>query len=180
MIEKFDPLEQWLTEYIAKGRKYRKKYYKENHIRIKESTVKWRKDNPEKVKEWSKQYNSKRYKTDLKYNLNSKISCLMWYSLKKNKANRTWKSLVDYTLADLIKRLNETMPVGYTFKDLLNGKLHIDHILPKRLFQFKTSEDEEFKQCWSLYNLRLLPAKENLIKHDNIANPILLGLLLNQ
>ena len=41
---------------------------------------------------------------------------------------------------------------------------HIDHIKPKSLFIFESLEDEEFKQCWSLNNLRPLEAKENIRK----------------
>ena len=116
----------------------------------------------------------------LKYRVNSNIHKAIWKSLKGNKMGRRWESLVNYTLNDLKKRLNKTMPEDNTWNDFMEGNLHIDHILPIKLFQFKTPEDKEFKQCWSLYNLRLLPAKENLSKNANITNPILLGLLLKE
>ena len=72
------------------------------------------------------------------------------------------------------------MPKGYCWQDCLEGKLHIDHIIPIKAFIFNKPEDEEFKQCWSLHNLRLLPAEENLSKSDNITNPVLLKLLLEE
>ena len=116
-------------------------------------------------------YESIRYRTNPKYNLNRRIKGLIGLSLKGNKAGRHWESLVDYTLNDLIKRLNNTMPVGYTWKDFLTGKLQIDHIIPKKVFNFTKPEHTDFKRCWALSNLRLLPAKENLNKAAKLFRP---------
>ena len=121
-----------------------------------------------------------RQKKEISFIINNRISSLINSSLKGNKAGRHWENLVGWTLIDLIRRLKKTIPQGYCWQDCFNGKLQIDHILPRRIFQFKTPEDKEFKQCWSLYNLRLLPAKENILKNANITNPILLGLLLKE
>ena len=51
-------------------------------------------------------------------------------SLKSNKEGRHWEGLVGYTLKDLIRRLKKTVPSGYTWQDFLEGKLHVDHIIP--------------------------------------------------
>ena len=166
---------QWRTE----NKEYNKQYYIENKEKIKELMKQYYIGNKEKIFERARLQDKKRKKTDKKYNINCRMRILTWWSLRGNKKNRSWKTLIDYTLTDLIKRLNKTMPEGYNWQDYLKGKLHIDHIIPIRAFIFKNPEDNEFKQCWSLYNLRLLPAKENIIKSDNITNPILLGLLLN-
>lgn len=45
---------------------------------------------------------------------------------------------------------------------------HIDHIIPVKAFDFRSMDDEEFKACWSLSNLRPLWAKDNLSKKDNL------------
>ncbi len=62
----------------------------------------------------------------------------------------------------------------------MNGALHIDHIIPIRAFTFNKPEDKEFKQCWSLWNLRLLTKEKNLKKNESFDNSILLGLLLKE
>ena len=122
-----------------------------------------------------------RQKKDLKYQLNQRIGGLIRSCIKRGSKNsRHWENLIGYTVYQLKKRLQQTMPEGYCWQDFLGGKLHIDHIIPVRAFTFETPEDEEFKQCWNLHNLRLLPDLENLSKHDSITNPILLGLLLKQ
>ncbi|GAG98711.1 unnamed protein product, partial [marine sediment metagenome] len=82
-----------------------------------------------------------------------------------------WEDLVDYKLNDLKKRLFQTMPNGYCWQDFLDGKLHIDHIVPIVVFNFTQSEHTDFKRCWALNNLQLLPARENMIKHDKLTKP---------
>jgi len=171
-------------------RELRKKWAKNNPEKEKESKRNWNKNNPEYFQKWRENNREKinqrtniweknRNKTDPKFNLGRRIKAAIQLSLKGNKNGRGWETLVGYTLNDLIKRLQDTMPKGYTWQDFLQGKLHVDHIIPIRAFTFNKPEDEEFKQCWSLWNLRLLPSKENILKKDSIDNPILLGLLLN-
>jgi hypothetical protein len=46
----------------------------------------------------------------------------------------------------------------------MEGKLHLDHIRPISSFNYKSYEDIEFKKCWSLNNLQLLFACDNISK----------------
>jgi len=157
---------------------YKKQWYQDNKEKTIKRTKQWIKNNREKVRLNFRQWKIKKRRIDLKLNINEKIRRAISISLKENKNGRHWENLVNYTLNDLIKRLEITMPKGYNWQDYLNGDLQIDHIIPIRAFEFKTPEDEEFKECWSLYNLRLLSSDENRLKHDTIDNPILLGLLI--
>lgn len=43
---------------------------------------------------------------------------------------------------------------------------HIDHIIPHSAFHYKTMEDQSFKDCWALDNLRPLNAKQNITDND--------------
>jgi hypothetical protein len=147
---------------------YRKQWLKNNPEYLKQ----WRKDNPEKTKEQRKKY-------DRKHHLNREMSRPMERILKSNKKGKNWEKLVDYTKDDLIKHLKSTIPEGYNWQDFIDAKLEIDHIIPIKAFKFKTPEDEEFKQCWSLDNLRLITKEENKSKYTRI-NPILLGLLIKE
>lgn len=38
----------------------------------------------------------------------------------------------------------------------------IDHIVPQSVLIYSSMEDEEFKKCWVLENLRPLSAKQNI------------------
>lgn len=179
-----------------KRREYKKKWYWNNPEKARELTREYKNNNPEKTKQWlennpkymeqwrkdnlerKRNWTRNKNKTDLKFNLSQKMSTEIGRSLKGNKKGRKWESLVNYNLSDLIKHLKKTIPKGCTWKDYINGKLVVDHIIPIKTFVFRKPEEQEFKWCWSLYNLRLLSAKENILKHDSIKNPILLGLLL--
>ncbi|GAJ03173.1 unnamed protein product, partial [marine sediment metagenome] len=46
-----------------------------------------------------------------------------------------------------------------------------DHIVPIAVFNFTRPEHTDFKRCWDLSNLRLLPDKENMTKSDKIDKP---------
>lgn len=168
-----------------------KQRYKDDPERAKIYQEKWKKDNPEKVKGYREcnpekerkrnrqyrennrekinNYEKNRRKTDLKYNLNCRIKLGIYESLQGNKAGRHWEDLIGYTLEDLIKRLKKTMPKGYTWQDFLNGKLHIDHKIPKKAFNFTKPEHPDFRRCWALKNLQLLPVEENLSKGSKLS-----------
>jgi len=177
---------QYRKKNTERIKKRKKQWSKDNIERIREQSKEWRKNNLErarknrreyyqnnlgKMREYYSQYVKNRRKTDLKYNLGRRMNFLIWNSLKGNKAGRSWESLTGYSLADLKKRLNETVPAGFTWKDFLSGELHIDHIIPIDAFNFTRPEHTDFKRCWALSNLRLLPAQENLIKGANLDRP---------
>lgn len=100
------------------------------------------------------------------------------FRLRYGKGGRSWLSLVDYTIDQLEQRLKKTMPIGYTWDDFLGGGLHVDHIIPVSVFNFTKPEHIDFKRCWALDNLQLLPAKDNLIKSNKIDKPFQPSLLL--
>jgi len=160
-------IKQWRENNPEYIREYNKQWRKNNRERIKEYRKQWKKENPE----YYKQYDNHRRKTDLKCNLNHRMSTAIQISLKGNKVGRHWEGLVDYTVIDLKRRLKETMPRGYNWQDFIQGELHIDHIIPIDAFNFTRPEHTDFKRCWALSNLRLLPAQENLIKSNNLIRP---------
>ena len=194
---------QWHINNIEKAKEYQKQnqerrterqrqWRKNNPERIKqyqknssEYHIQWEKDNPEKVKQYRnnqkenrKLWKNIRYKTDLKFNLNHKISGAILKSLKRDKNGNYWESLVGYTLNDLKERLKNTIPKGYNWNDCICGKLHIDHIVPKSAFNYTKPEHIDFKKCWALKNLRLLPAKENLEKGNKLEESFQHSLIL--
>ena len=103
--------------------------------------------------------------------LNSRMGSEIRHSLNNNKNNRHWESLVNYNCNSLMKHLKSTMPKGYTWDDYLKGELHVDHIDPISAFNFSKPEHADFKRCWALSNLRLLPAKENMVKKNKLVRP---------
>ena len=176
---------QWKENNPEKIKTSGKKHRLKNKQKISERGKQYREKNSEKIKEAQRAYcktekskkarrdyvKNKRIK-DKKYKLNCIMRATVGHSLKGNKAGRHWEGLVGYTVEDLVKQLKSTLPQNYTWQDFLDrGKLHIDHIIPISAFEFDKPEDLQFKECWSLKNLRLLPAKKNIIKSNKIIEP---------
>lgn len=162
---------KWQEDNKEKLKKLYKQYYQEHKERLKKLSREWHLKNEEKNREQQKKWRVK-MKTDLKWNFNHRMASGINKSLKKgNKNGRHWESLVGYTATDLEKRLKSTMPFGYTWNDFLNGELHIDHIIPVSVFNFTEPEHIDFKRCWALENLRLLPAEDNLRKSNKLYKP---------
>ena len=173
-------------EYYLKNKlkisKYNKQWREDNLERMKKLQSNWResnpehnkqwcKNNPEKVKRYHRKYCIKKYKTDLRFNLNLKMGNVIRKSLKGNKQGWYWEEIVGYTLKDLIKRLKKTMPKGYIRQDYLRGKLQMDHIVPISAFNYTKISDSDFQKCWALDNLQLLSAEGNREKGIKLLKP---------
>jgi len=85
-------------------------------------------------------------------------------ALRGNKSGRHWESIVGYTLKEFKQDFESKFTSGMSWSNM--SLWHIDHIIPKSLFQYEISEDREFKQCWALANLQPLWKSENLKKHN--------------
>lgn len=97
----------------------------------------------------------------IKRPLSARISERVRQSLIYGKS-ASWTKLVDYTVNDLQRHLERQFARGMTWDNF--GEWHIDHIIPIARFTFSSVDDEQFKQCWSLTNLRPLWARENISK----------------
>lgn len=158
---------KYYLEHKGEEAERNKKYYQEH----KEERAEYSRKYHQEHKEESRIYQSNKLKTDLKCNLNNKISGSIYKSLKKNKGGKHWETLVGYGLDDLKRHLKKTMPKGYTWEDCMEGRLHIDHKIPISAFNFDKTEHTDFQRCWALSNLQLLPAKENQVKSNHLTKP---------
>jgi len=91
-------------------------------------------------------------------------------SLQGAKAGRHWESLVGYTVEDLKAHLESQFVKGMSWSNY-GSSWHIDHIRPIADFCFTSTEDPDFRICWSLWNLRPLWAKKNISKGAKCAAP---------
>lgn len=89
------------------------------------------------------------------------------FSLRSNKNGCAWEGLVGYTCEQLKAHLERQFVKGMSWETWGRGpgKWHIDHILPRKLFNFQSADDPEFKACWALSNLRPMWGAENIRKH---------------
>ena len=103
-----------------------------------------------------------RYRATASGNIHGRMSCAINAMIKKK--NRSWVSLVGYSLSELMTHLERQFLPGMTWDNF--GDWHIDHIVPKSAFHFESADDDDFKACWGLGNLRPLWARDNITKSD--------------
>ena len=145
-----------------------KKHYEDNSEKFKEYRKKYRENNLEKFKERKKRNYRKLSKNPF-YRINKIIRNSIGRSIKGNKKNKHWESLVGYTKEELMEHLEKQFESWMTWENwgaYEEGKLkwQIDHIRPISSFNFTFPEDKEFRECWALENLQPLEAMENNIK----------------
>jgi hypothetical protein len=129
-------------------------------------------------------------KEDPSYKLYKNISWAIWFNLKKNKSGKNNKSCLDflpYTMKELRDHISSLFEPWMNWEnqgvykaktwddnDPLTWTWQLDHIIPQSLFPYNSMEDDNFKLCWALDNLRPLSAKQNnlegtnRIRHKNI------------
>jgi len=147
-----------------------KRRYIENNPRILEYRKDWANRNKDKVRAAQRRHNRKVLATK-RGRLHNRMCSRMNKCLKGGKQSKRWVDLTGYSIKDLENRLNKTMPEGFTWKDFMDSKLEIDHIIPISAFNFKTYADIDFKKAWALSNLQLLPKVVNRKKSDSLDKP---------
>jgi hypothetical protein len=117
------------------------------------------------------------------YKLRNKISNLIRIALKKSNGSKSVSCMkyLPYSIKELKIHLEsqfeswmnwnnqgEYVLSQWNDNDLSTWKWQIDHIIPQSILPSSSMEDENFKKCWALENLRPLSAKDNLYKSNKI------------
>ena len=124
---------------------------------------------PQKKKKKRKRKRKKRLSK--KRALSATINQIIRKSINNNANSQALYNYAGYTTKQAKRRLMQTIPEGYVWEDFKKGKLHIDHIIPVKVHNFNTIEDIDFKKCFDLKNLQLLPARDNRKKSAKITKP---------
>lgn len=157
-LENKEKIKEYNTKWNKENQEYYKKYFEEYYIinYEKERKLKWSRDN----REYSNNYQKKRKKEDILFNIISNM---------RNSVNRYLKYKSKHTFEiigcspQLLKEHLENQFVSGMGWDN-RSEWHIDHIVP--LSSAKT-EDELYKLC-HYTNLQPLWAEENLKKSNKI------------
>lgn len=164
-------------------KEYKKSNCKLYYSKNKNRWIEYKLENKDKIKEYQKNYEKEyrkdRRKNDLNYKIRSSLSTAIFVALRKNSSGKRKKSCLSF-LSYSIKELREHLESlfepwmnwdnwgKYDAKiwddnDPSTWKWQIDHIIPKSMFKYTSMEDEEFKKCWALENLRPYSAKQNFL-----------------
>lgn len=145
-----------------------REWSKNNRNNLREYHKVWREENREAVNYKSNKWNKDRKSSDISYKVKTNIRTAFYSCLKErniNKFDRTF-NILGYTLMDLMLHLEGQFTDGMSWDNY--GQWHIDHIKPMTSFDFNSTNDENFRLCWSLENLQPLWAKDNLSKGDKL------------
>jgi hypothetical protein len=119
-----------------------------------------------------------RSRTDPSFQLDRRMRSLMWASLKKNKGGRSWQDLAGYSVDDLRSHIEKQFRDGMSWELFLSGEIHIDHKIPRSVFNYSSPENLDFKRCWSLENLQPMWAIDNIKKSNKLNKPFQPSLLM--
>lgn len=120
-----------------------------------------------------------RYRLDAEFNISvmvkaatrralhrSNIGWELRYHLKKGSSVARIERLLGYTVSDLRRHLERQFTEGMTWNNFFSGQIHIDHIIPQSSFNLQ--DDDQWRKCWCLSNLRPIWASENRRKSNKI------------
>ena len=132
---------------------YNKTYY----LHHKEEAKIYNNERIEKVK-----YENKiRRLNDIYYKLNNNTLNLINACLKnKIKQSPSLEERCGYTIEQLRQHIESQFTPEMNWSNY-GTYWELDHITPRFKFYYESYDDEQFKQCWALSNLRPLTIKEN-------------------
>lgn len=155
-----------------------KNYRIENAKEINIQRYKYRKNNKEKISEKQYLYEKNRLINDFEYRLHKNISSIIRRAMKKGDSTL---NILSYSMSDLIIHLELKFEWWMTWSnygmyfvdswvddDHTTWRWNIDHIVPRSYLKYNSINDENFKKCWSLDNLRPYSAKMNLLDGNRI------------
>ncbi len=152
-------------------KEYHKKWYEKNKERRLAQIRQYHKDNREityrSFKKYFINYQRERRQYDKRFVLDQNMLRTIRRTLKnvKKPREKVWIEKLGYKITDLKKHLQNRIPQGYKWKDYIDGKLQLDHIIPRYLFIYESTDNPFFKKCWAMKNLRLLPARKNKLNY---------------
>jgi hypothetical protein len=124
-------------------------------------------------------YSRRKLKTDLIYRLRDRVSCEIRKALKKVGSSKKGHSILEclpYTIEQLKEHLESLFQPWMNWgnhgpykinewddNDQSTWTWQIDHKVPQSDLIYTSMEDENFKKCWALDNLRPYQAKQNIL-----------------
>lgn len=160
--KKLEYVKRWRGSNPEKTRKSSLDYYYRNREKCIASVRAWSEKNPQKRKKYYAELHGRRQSSDPMYRLKRAVRAYLRICVLSGKVGKRTESLLGYSISELKDHLERQFVGGMNWSNY--GEWHIDHIVPIAEFKFDSPEDEEFKRCWSLPNLRPLWGRDNIIK----------------
>lgn len=100
--------------------------------------------------------------------LRRRIRARLRQAIRSGKMGQGTFELLGYTADELKVHIERQFTRGMTWGRLMDGDIHIDHIIPVCSFDIRSPEDPLLKVCWGLPNLRPLWASDNRKKQGKV------------
>jgi len=168
---------QWKIKNKHKFSLLEKNYYIKNKEKLDNYKKKWIKNNLERYRAQRRKYNN-----NLSIKLRKTISSSITRALKKkttSKCEASCLKYLQYSIKELKTHIESQFelwmswenwgpysPKTWDDNDSSTWVWNIDHIIPQSKLLYTSMEDENFKICWSLKNLRPYSAKQNIIDNN--------------
>jgi hypothetical protein len=191
--KKSNRFETYCKECAHKIRINRLRTNQESKRKHKESAKRFRENNPEKTLEIAKRHREKnkekiaekrksekrraynrqymkKLRSDPLFKMKCNVSRQIVHALKRKQTSKHGEPVLNklgYSLQQLKEHLEKQFDNNMNWENY-GTYWHIDHIIPHSSFSYISMDDEEFKKCWSLENLRPLEAIENIKKSNKI------------
>ena len=164
---------------ICEKRRFRAKYLKNQEVNKDASRIYYQENKP-KIRIAQLKYRAKP-QNKIRHAVSSAI--LHYFSIRGKQKTGSINKYLPYNAKELKEHIekqfsepgNEWMtwenwgvydPKTWNENDKSTWKWQLDHIIPQSRFKYESMEDEEFKQCWALSNLRPYSAKLNITEQD--------------
>lgn len=161
---------------------YDQKRYKENRVGIleqqksydatnKEKKIqyhqKWYKKNKAKLLARHAAYKKEKYASDILFKLRVICSVSIYQAMRSSKNGSSILDYLPYTMKELKQHLEGQFDDKMAWSNY-GSYWQIDHIIPQSKLPYSSMEDDNFKKCWALENLRPLEAVANRKKFNKI------------
>ncbi len=102
-----------------------------------------------------------RYHADPEFRLRGNIRTRVCEALNSSNGHKDMSVLkaLDYSIEELKFHLESQFISPMSWEN--RKSFSVDHIIPQSMFKYTSLKDEQFRLCWSLDNLRLLPPSQN-------------------
>lgn len=146
-------------EIKERKRLYKQNYDKEHRIQKKEYMDEY--INRPGIKQQRMNYQINRYRTDIRFRLDSlTINVCSRVLSGKTKCPDCLEQRCGFTAQQLREHIESQFTPEMNWSNY-GTYWELDHIIPRFKFYYESYDDEQFKQCWALSNLRPLEVKVN-------------------
>ncbi len=152
---------KWRQQNAERCRSYTKQYYAKNKKAQREKAKKWFKQNRDRHLKNRRAWAKQQRKSNPNFKLSANAHTRIWILLTRKQKTCSTLELIGCSIPELRAHLEKQFKPGMTWKNY-GPAWHVDHIRP--CAKFNLSDPSQQRECFHFSNLQPLFAKDNLQK----------------